>query len=89
MLKRDIRILQINEQSIKTVDHLKNKKGGLLTLYRPPKDLNYGFNDNLKHNLGNMWLDGMTEIIVNRDLNSSEIVWADGYPQITMDSIIK
>ena len=69
-----------NEMVIIELLQSNKKKVGLLTLYRPPSDLNYGFNDNLKHNLDKMWEDGMTEIIVNGDLNFSEIAWSDGYP---------
>ena len=69
-----------NEMMIVEIKQTNGKCLGILSLYRPPKDLNFDFNTNLKHDLNSMWDKGLTEIIVTGDLNFSEIDWDTGYP---------
>ena len=54
---------------------------GILSLYKPPNDLNFEFAQNLRDNLTAMWNDGLQEILVCGDLNFSDIDWESSYPE--------
>ena len=68
-----------NKMVIVELTQKNNNKIGLLPLYRPPGDLNYNFNQNLKHDLEQMWDNGVKEIMVIGNLNFPDN-WKDGYP---------
>ena len=60
---------------------------GLISLYRPPDDLNYMFSDNLRHVISTLWDKGILEILILEDLNFPEIRWDTGYPP-NIDGVI-
>jgi hypothetical protein len=69
-----------NEMIAGEIKQTNGKRIGILTVYRPPDDLNYAFHDNLKNTLAAMWRSGLTEILILGDFNFPEIQWETGYP---------
>ena len=72
-----------NEMIVVEIKQRNGTKLGLVSLYRPPDDLNYLFSDNFKHIISNLWDKGILEILVLGDLNFPEIRWDTGYPPNT------
>ena len=57
------------------------KRIGIVSIYKPPDDLNFGFADNLEHILKSLWAKGLFELIVLGDFNFPEIQWDTGFPR--------
>ena len=63
------------------VKQSNGKKIGIISLYKPPEDLNYGFAENLNTILKTAWDKGLQEILLLGDFNFPEINWATGFPR--------
>jgi hypothetical protein len=70
-----------NEMLVVQLTQANKEKIGIVSVYRPPSDLNLLFADNLKACLDNLWHDNTKEIMVIGDLNFPEMNWEYGYPQ--------
>jgi exonuclease III len=54
---------------------------GLISLYKPPDELNYEFANNLRHTIEGFWRRGIMELLVMGDINFPDMDWDTGFPK--------